>query len=207
MLVHDCQKYSAGRCRRSSLPSHGYQPRNDSVLGHLRRSRQPRKAVISGDTCLNMFVIKKVVGARHNCDVRKPGTAPPIIQKCNGGTYLGVTRQGDLLPRRDSWEPRSICRLIVPLPQIRSYCVEPHHANRCKCWGPDLNRRPRGYEPRELPGCSTPVSIISSRCHPASGCAHPAFCRDHRVDSCVAPSGRTCVPWTPPAFQPAAPDR
>ena len=22
--------------------------------------------------------------------------------------------------------------------------------------GPDLNRRPRGYEPRELPGCSTP---------------------------------------------------
>ena len=25
-----------------------------------------------------------------------------------------------------------------------------------KLRGPDLNRRPRGYEPRELPGCSTP---------------------------------------------------
>src|SRR6056297_633486 len=25
-----------------------------------------------------------------------------------------------------------------------------------KWQGPDSNRRPRGYEPRELPGCSTP---------------------------------------------------
>ena|GEM_PF-5561294 len=26
--------------------------------------------------------------------------------------------------------------------------------------GPDLNRRPRGYEPRELPGCSTPRQCV-----------------------------------------------
>lgn len=26
--------------------------------------------------------------------------------------------------------------------------------------GTDLNRRPRGYEPRELPGCSTPLSFV-----------------------------------------------
>ena len=26
--------------------------------------------------------------------------------------------------------------------------------------GPDLNRRPRGYEPRELPGCSTPRQYL-----------------------------------------------
>jgi hypothetical protein len=29
--------------------------------------------------------------------------------------------------------------------------------------GPDSNRRPRGYEPRELPGCSTPRQTRNSR--------------------------------------------
>src|SRR5688500_12912397 len=31
---------------------------------------------------------------------------------------------------------------------------------RSKLRGPDLNRRPRGYEPRELPGCSTPRQVL-----------------------------------------------
>ena len=32
----------------------------------------------------------------------------------------------------------------------------------CPTWlrGPDLNRRPRGYGPRELPGCSTPLDSV-----------------------------------------------
>ena len=30
--------------------------------------------------------------------------------------------------------------------------------------GPDLNRRPPGYEPDELPGCSTPHGIYGAEC-------------------------------------------
>ena len=29
-----------------------------------------------------------------------------------------------------------------------------------RCRGPDLNRRLSGYEPDELPGCSTPLGLI-----------------------------------------------
>ena len=34
------------------------------------------------------------------------------------------------------------------------------HVGQNKWRGQDLNLRPRGYEPRELPGCSTPRQIV-----------------------------------------------
>ena len=46
----------------------------------------------------------------------------------------------------------------------------------CQWRGPDLNRRPRGYEPRELPDCSTPrqcmfsaVYVFDKPCEPTPG--------------------------------------
>ena len=40
----------------------------------------------------------------------------------------------------------------------------------------DLNLRPRGYEPRELPDCSTPRYFVSkSIIHPAAAKSNPHF--------------------------------
>jgi hypothetical protein len=57
--------------------------------------------------------------------------------------------------------------------------------------GPDLNRRPRGYEPRELPGCSTAATMFIG--------AFPFF---QFLVSC--PSGTTSLIAKFPARQSAA---
>ncbi len=51
------------------------------------------------------------------------------------------TRTGRRFEASACWYNRRVKQSLKPLIQLR---------------GQDLNLRPRGYEPRELPGCSTP---------------------------------------------------
>ena len=52
---------------------------------------------------------------------------------------------------------------IVPLFRLNLPLFKTKKAPKFRCFviwlrGPDLNRRPSGYEPDELPSCSTPRS-------------------------------------------------
>ena len=58
------------------------------------------------------------------------------------------TRTGRRFEASACWYNPRVKLSLMPLIQLRE---------------PDSNRRPRGYEPRELPGCSIPRSILFSR--------------------------------------------
>ena len=70
-------------------------------------------------------------------------------------TILSATMRniGDCTSRPLPWTPGRIGFTI----NVRRPCLYRRH-QVCLCWlrGPDSNRRPPGYEPDELPGCSTP---------------------------------------------------
>jgi hypothetical protein len=54
-----------------------------------------------------------------------------------------------------------------PLAKAEKQKSRPENRTAFLIWlrGQDLNLRPSGYEPDELPGCSTPRRLSCARCH------------------------------------------
>ena len=59
------------------------------------------------------------------------------------------------------------CSMQRPLEWALNQCKTPTESGRCGIWlrEQDLNLRPLGYEPNELPGCSIARRVLHCNCY------------------------------------------
>lgn len=184
---------SAASGRRVSINS----TQTDTAL-IIRGSRRPRRAVLGralGRIC------------RHACratGIMKTGSYPghpqshrPLYDDAN---KVGWNRSR-LSTAADECH-RSCCSSVTSGCRGRgaavARCRVPEnawHITTTPCRGRDLNPRPQGYEPCELPGCSTPISCLPwGAVIPRLGSLRASRIRDQNAGPDVACTGRL---WRP----------